>query len=210
MELEERRKRIAELWPDHTGSEIAVILGIKVWTVMNDVQKLGLKKGHKALPERWKQARRGSGNPNWRGGSRNKREDIVSTRHLIAYKEFVEAILSRDGYRCLRCDSQTELVVHHIKSEKEAPELLMEPTNAETLCRACHVTEHRKRGDVPKIKRAGRGEESPSAKLTEADVIEMRCCYDQGEAVLELARRFGVARRTASGIVKRQSWTHID
>jgi hypothetical protein len=129
--------------------------------VSNDVQKLGLKKGRKALPERWKQARRGSGNPNWRGGSRNKRKGIITTRHLMAYKEFVETILSRDGYRCLRCGSQTKLTVHHIKSEKEAPELLMEPTNTETLCRACHVTEHQKRGDIPKIEGPGCGEKHP-------------------------------------------------
>jgi 5-methylcytosine-specific restriction endonuclease McrA len=148
MNVKERRKQVAELWPDHTDSEIAALLEIEVWTVWNDVRKLGLKKGHRALPERWKRARRGPGNPNWKGGSRSKREKRITVRHLMAYKEFVETVLSRDGYRCRRCNSRKDLIVHHIKSEKEFPELLLEFANAETLCRACHLNEHRARGDI--------------------------------------------------------------
>lgn len=97
----------------------------------------------------WEQSRRGPGNPNWRGGSRRKREAIVSLRHLAEYKEFVETVLGRDLYRCTRCGKRSQLLVHHIVDEKEAPQLLMDMDNAETLCRACHMSEHIKRGDIP-------------------------------------------------------------
>ena len=57
-----------------------------------------------------------------------------------------EAALKRDGYRCVRCPSTTKLTVHHIdrtgrgvKGEDRNNDL----SNLETLCRKCHIAEHR-------------------------------------------------------------------
>lgn len=55
-----------------------------------------------------------------------------------------ETILKRDGYRCQMCGSPYKLVVHHkdgngrgSKSPNNTPENLI------TLCKACHINEHR-------------------------------------------------------------------
>lgn len=145
MDVAERRCKVEELWPTHTDREIADLLDIEKHTVWNDVAKLGLRKGHKALSARWKRDRRGPGNPNWKGGHQSKREGRISTRHLVEYKEFVESIKERDGGQCVRCESPENILVHHIVPETEAPELLMDPDNAETLCRSCHIKHHRPR-----------------------------------------------------------------
>ena len=55
-----------------------------------------------------------------------------------------EPVLKRDGYKCRRCGSVKSLVVHH-KDRKgrgvRQPHNEME--NLETLCRSCHINEHR-------------------------------------------------------------------
>ena len=55
-----------------------------------------------------------------------------------------EKALKRDGYRCVRCQSQKSLVVHHKdgrgRSVKKPNNKL---SNFETLCRKCHINEHR-------------------------------------------------------------------
>lgn len=52
--------------------------------------------------------------------------------------------LDRDGHRCVRCGSTHRLIVHHKDHEGRGSE---EPNNdlhnLETLCRKCHINEHR-------------------------------------------------------------------
>jgi len=53
----------------------------------------------------------------------------------------------------------------------------------------------------------GSGTKNPAAKLTWEKVREMRSIYDRGEmGSTRLARKFGVSRATALGVVKRKSW----
>lgn len=54
------------------------------------------------------------------------------------YKEFRETILKRDNYTCQKCGAKNRLQVHHIKSRKEYPELIMDADNCITLCITCH------------------------------------------------------------------------
>ncbi len=54
-----------------------------------------------------------------------------------------------------------------------------------------------------------RGEQHQNAKLTTADVLEMRRLKDEGASGRSLACRFGVADKTVQGIVKRRAWRHI-
>ena len=54
-----------------------------------------------------------------------------------------DAALERDGHRCVRCGSEEQLVVHHKDGNGRGasnPNNSLE--NLETLCRACHATEH--------------------------------------------------------------------
>jgi len=51
-----------------------------------------------------------------------------------------------------------------------------------------------------------KGEAHGEAKLSEADVTEIRSCSSSG---VELARRFGVTATTISHIRLRKTWRHI-
>lgn len=54
------------------------------------------------------------------------------------------------------------------------------------------------------------GEQNPRAKLTEADVIEIRRAYAAGEAKqAELGRLFNVSQAKISQIVLRRVWKHL-
>ena len=54
-----------------------------------------------------------------------------------------------------------------------------------------------------------RGEHHGNAKLTEAQVLEIRALHGSGVAQRQLARQFGVDRRSISFIVSGKYWTHI-
>jgi predicted DNA-binding protein (UPF0251 family) len=54
-----------------------------------------------------------------------------------------------------------------------------------------------------------RGEQHGRARLTTADVIALRADRARGMTFEALGRRYGVARTTASQIVKRERWAHI-
>ena len=66
---------------------------------------------------------------------------------------------------------------------------------------------------------AARGEDLPQAKLTEADVMDIRSAKKQREALLQhirdnlsndaMARKHGVTRWTIEKIICRETWSHI-
>lgn len=95
---------------------------------------LGRKFLTSATAERWRTERRGEGNPNWKGGPK--------ARHRLRYREIKAKALERDRYRCVRCRSREQLVIHHVVPETERPDLLHDLKNLETLCRACHARHH--------------------------------------------------------------------
>jgi hypothetical protein len=58
---------------------------------------------------------------------------------------------------------------------------------------------------------AGRGERHRSAKLTTADVIEIRRAYAAGECgSRKLGKRFGIAPGNILCIVQRTKWKHVE
>lgn len=81
-------------------------------------------------------AKSGANNPFWNGGATRTRNTIAnktSSRKLT--REFV---LARDGHRCKRCGSETNLQIDHVKSVREFPELAFDTGNLQTLCKTCH------------------------------------------------------------------------
>ena len=68
--------------------------------------------------------------------------DIIATRRTKKYYDWRLTILERDGYSCNECGDGGELHVHHIQSALLKPELFYEPSNVDTLCRACHLKKH--------------------------------------------------------------------
>lgn len=54
--------------------------------------------------------------------------------------------------------------------------------------------------------KSGRGSANSNAKLTAADVLEIRA---SSETPSELARRYGISRSTIVNILNRKSWKHV-
>lgn len=57
--------------------------------------------------------------------------------------------------------------------------------------------------------RLPRGEAHPCARLTEADVIEIRQRFASGETRTSLAKTFGVSLSTVHDIIRRNIWRHV-
>ena len=51
-------------------------------------------------------------------------------------------VLSRDGWRCVRCGRAGRLEVHHKRHVAQGGD--EQPENLETLCLDCHKAEHRR------------------------------------------------------------------
>ena len=63
--------------------------------------------------------------------------------HRKIYKNWRLVILQRDNFICQGCGEPAD-VVHHPKTRKEHPELIVDPSNGVSLCRKCHMGLHRK------------------------------------------------------------------
>jgi hypothetical protein len=62
-----------------------------------------------------------------------------------------------------------------------------------------------------KRERTGRGEKNAAAKLTEAQVREIRKLYSWGVVTqADLSRNYGVTQVTISRVINRQTWRHVD
>lgn len=86
-------------------------------------------------------ARRGSDNPNWKGG-------ISALRHgdrvTPEYRAWRRAVFERDDYTCQICTVYLgggDLEAHHIKSYAKYPELRYDVENGVTLCNYHHQRE---------------------------------------------------------------------
>ena len=63
-------------------------------------------------------------------------------------KEIGELILKKYNYTCCKCGSINDVCVHHnIKMKPKDPNYNDE-TNLIVLCRSCHMSHHRKKGDI--------------------------------------------------------------
>ena len=54
-----------------------------------------------------------------------------------------------------------------------------------------------------------RGERCPSAKLTAADVVEIRVAHVRGMTFASLGRQYGVSEPTIAAAVRRKTWAHV-
>lgn len=84
---------------------------------------------------------RGAGNPQWKGGVTPEHFLI---RNSFEYKEWREAVFTRDAYTCVFCGAHTgnghrvELHADHIQPFATHPELRFDVSNGRTLCAPCH------------------------------------------------------------------------
>lgn len=85
----------------------------------------------------------GPRHPNWIAGQSTIRSKDL---HSPEYVTFRDTVLQRDNWTCQRCGKRGgRLEVHHIESWNSHPELRHSPENGVTLCRPCHLAEHRGR-----------------------------------------------------------------
>lgn len=82
---------------------------------------------------------RGPDNPQWKGGSANKRHKWHSR---YEYKEWRNAIFERDGYTCQMCGkpSEGDIEAHHIYPWCDYPDRRLDVGNGITLCQECHLS----------------------------------------------------------------------
>ena len=81
--------------------------------------------------------RRGSANPNWRGGITPANR---AARQTPEYKAWRLAVFIRDGYQCVWCGRRGTLHADHIKPFSTHPDLRLDINNGRTLCVECHRT----------------------------------------------------------------------
>lgn len=62
---------------------------------------------------------------------------------------------------------------------------------------------------LKKMSKANTGENNPSAKLTEADVLDIRKWYKEGMKQREIAKIKSIACQSVSGIVNYKKWKHV-
>lgn len=65
--------------------------------------------------------------------------DIKAEKQSDKYKEFKELIFLRDDHQCRECPSSDEIRLYH---EDNSLSKLYEPSNAITLCKACHLKKY--------------------------------------------------------------------
>lgn len=57
--------------------------------------------------------------------------------------------------------------------------------------------------------RSLKGEDSPRARLTEADVVLLRKMHADGHAIKALAREWKLPRTTVQYVIQRKNWRHV-
>lgn len=73
----------------------------------------------------------------WKGGVTPILERLRKSREVRIWRN---AVLERDGYRCIWCGSKSQLQADHIKPFRFYPELRLAIDNGRTLCQKCHIT----------------------------------------------------------------------
>jgi 5-methylcytosine-specific restriction endonuclease McrA len=85
---------------------------------------------------------------NWRGGKKNDRNVAMSRWE---YKEWRDAVFTRDDYCCQDCGAcnghgrKVTLNAHHVKEWAKFPKMRFEVDNGVTLCKTCHENRHRRK-----------------------------------------------------------------
>jgi hypothetical protein len=72
----------------------------------------------------------------WKGGITIIHRGI---RHSKEYRWFKIDVLKRDGGKCVKCGTDKQLEVDHIKPLSKFPHLAFKVSNGRTLCRGCHT-----------------------------------------------------------------------
>lgn len=112
---------------------------------------------------------------------------------------------------CVKCGSAENLELDHIVQEDKVhhciwswsePRRLAELAKCQVLCHDCHA--RKTTADNPR-----HGQNSPMAKLSDSDVIDIRILSAFGVKQKVLREQFGVSKQTLSAVVNRERWKHL-
>lgn len=112
------------------------------------IEKIRVKaigRGH-TLESRLKmsESRKGKNHWNWNGGIT---PENLRIRNGIEIKLWRNSVFSRDGWICQKCKlGNNNLNAHHILPFRDFKELRTSIENGITLCKACHLSFHKKYG----------------------------------------------------------------
>lgn len=86
---------------------------------------------------------RGENSPHWKNDL--TQEERENGRCITGYGSFVLAVFRRDGFKCICCgyDKGKILVAHHLNGYNWDKENRINPNNAVTLCKNCHIEFHK-------------------------------------------------------------------
>lgn len=74
----------------------------------------------------------------WNKGTGTKSTENQLIRASVEYKLWRTSVFTRDGYKCIWCQSTKLIQADHIKQFAYYPELRFAIDNGRTLCRSCH------------------------------------------------------------------------
>lgn len=94
------------------------------------------------LKRDFEKSNKGENHWNWKGGVSKTNHSIRNSSRMKDWRNF---IFERDKYTCQKCNKVGgKLNAHHIKYFSTHPNLRFEPDNGITLCKKCHINEHKK------------------------------------------------------------------
>lgn len=117
-----------------------------------------------------------------------------------------------EGKACVRCGAMERLELDHIDPRKKVSHSIwswtIERRNAElakcqVLCQPCHKDKMREGHEYAS------GESNGNAKVTAAQVSEIRGRCAAGESAASVGRDFGIGASAAQRIVRREVWRHV-
>ncbi len=80
---------------------------------------------------------------NWQGGISNKWDKLHNSKE---YKKWRLTVWQRDRFTCQHCSAKQSrknpLNAHHIKPKASFPDLILDISNGQTLCKFCHDVVH--------------------------------------------------------------------
>jgi len=147
------KKSLEKIYYSYSSmKEVAKKLGCGETLIHTWIHRLGIKpkprivtqRGHKKSIEHRRKIseiakqRTGSKNANWRNGA-TKYNMLIRGKQ---WRERRRLVLARDNYECVKCGSDIDLHIHHIKPVNEFPELVNDLDNLKTLCAKCHRKLH--------------------------------------------------------------------
>lgn len=122
-------------------------------------------------------SKKGADSHLWRGGAdRSWRLKVCDELHKYRRK-FLEAA----NFKCPTCDGKENLQLHHIISVAEKPELALDHSNIQVLCRSCHYKLHGQQRDHIKWRGLGTGRTLKTTnycKVKSVEYIGKEMTYD--------------------------------